>query len=71
MCTADVGMITSVWVEHYGEPYPDFRTQHQCRKFDKIHRWAKDHEIQVSMEEIKRARGSYNLTQPPVIDVEI
>lgn len=65
MCTADVGLVTGVWVESYGEPYPDFSTQHQCRDLGKIQEWAKDHELNVSMEEIVAARGPVSLHEPP------
>ncbi|KAK4455388.1 hypothetical protein QBC34DRAFT_374227 [Podospora aff. communis PSN243] len=27
---------------------PDFNTQHKCRDFERIHRWAKNHELKVS-----------------------
>ena len=65
MCTADIGLVTGVWVKGYGEPYPDFSTQHQCREFEKIQEWAKMHELKVSMKEIVAARGPVNLTGPP------
>ncbi|PVH72868.1 hypothetical protein DL98DRAFT_383901, partial [Cadophora sp. DSE1049] len=41
-CTADIGLVTAVWVDGYSEPYPDFSTRHQCRNFDKIRYWALD-----------------------------
>ncbi|KAJ5885559.1 hypothetical protein N7495_010069 [Penicillium taxi] len=42
MCTGDVGIVTHNWVEEYGI-YPDFSTQHKCRKFEKIVSWAEEH----------------------------
>jgi hypothetical protein len=65
MCTADIGLVTGLWVEHYGEPYPDFSTRHQCRNFEKVQEWAKKHELNVSMEDIIAIRGSVNMTKPP------
>ncbi|KAE9379888.1 hypothetical protein N431DRAFT_448721 [Stipitochalara longipes BDJ] len=65
-CTSDIGLVTAVWVESYGEPYPDFNTQHQCRNFEKVQTWAKYHELNVSMQEMVAARGSVNLTEPPI-----
>lgn len=65
MCTADIGLVTGVWVQSYGEPYPDFSTQHQCRNLEKVQDWAKNHELNVSMEDIVAARGLVNLPEPP------
>ncbi|KAJ5394014.1 uncharacterized protein N7487_011655 [Penicillium crustosum] len=42
MCAGDVGIVTMNWVEKFGI-YPDFSTQHKCRKFDKIVEWADEH----------------------------
>lgn len=53
-------------MESYGEPYPDFSTQHQCRNFENVQQWARTHGVNVSMEEIVAARGPFNLTEPPV-----
>ena len=66
MCTSDIGLVTGVWVDSYGEPYPDFSTRHQCHDFEKVKEWATSHELNVSMEEIVAARGSVNLTEPPI-----
>ncbi|KAL2060127.1 hypothetical protein VTL71DRAFT_9949 [Oculimacula yallundae] len=64
-CTADIGLVTAVWVDGYSEPYPDFSTQHQCRNFDKIREWALDRSLNVSMEEMVAARGVVSLPEPP------
>ncbi|KAI2613449.1 hypothetical protein GGR54DRAFT_328969 [Hypoxylon sp. NC1633] len=40
MCQGDVGIVTYNWVEGWSEAYPDFSTQHKCRKFDRIVEWA-------------------------------
>ena len=45
MCHADVGVITHNWVKDYPRPYPDFNTWHQCRDFENVLQWAKDHEM--------------------------
>ncbi|KAJ5202485.1 hypothetical protein N7449_004564 [Penicillium cf. viridicatum] len=42
MCVGDVGIVTMNWVEKFGI-YPDFSTQHKCRKFNKIVEWADEH----------------------------
>ncbi len=64
-CTADIGLVTAVWVDGYSEPYPDFSTRHQCRDFDKIRDWALDQALNVSMEEMVAARGQFSLSEPP------
>ena len=43
MCHADVGIVTSHWVEGRSRPYPDFSTAHRCRNFDVIHEWTEAH----------------------------
>lgn len=65
-CTADIGLVTAVWVDGYSEPYPDFSTRHQCRDFDKIRDWALDQALNVSMEEMVAARGQFSLSEPPM-----
>ncbi|KAF8850044.1 hypothetical protein BDZ45DRAFT_770933, partial [Acephala macrosclerotiorum] len=65
MCTADIGLVTGVWVESYGEPYPDFSTQHQWCNLEKVQEWAKNHELNVSMEDIIAARDPVSLPKPP------
>ncbi|QMW45716.1 hypothetical protein AFCA_009803 [Aspergillus flavus] len=44
MCQADVGIVTYNWVHPWGL-YPDFSTEHKCRKFDKIVEWADKHAL--------------------------
>ncbi|KAI1444276.1 hypothetical protein F5Y02DRAFT_428051 [Annulohypoxylon stygium] len=39
LCQGDVGIITYNWVKPWGI-YPDFSTEHKCRKLDKIMEWA-------------------------------
>ena len=64
-CTADIGLVTAVWVDGYSEPYPDFSTRHQCRNFDKIRDWAMNEALNVSMEQIVAARGDSSLLETP------
>ncbi|KAI0100721.1 hypothetical protein F4776DRAFT_676446 [Hypoxylon sp. NC0597] len=42
LCQGDVGIITYNWVKPWGI-YPDFSTEHKCRKLDKIVAWADKH----------------------------
>lgn len=46
MCHGDVGIITYNWVKPWGI-YPDFSTNHKCRKFEKIVEWADRHALPV------------------------
>ncbi|KAK0124173.1 hypothetical protein ONS95_009155 [Cadophora gregata] len=64
-CTADIGLVTAVWVDGYSEPYPDFSTRHQCRNFEMIRNWAMDRALNVSMEEVVAARGAVSLSDTP------
>ncbi|PYI28115.1 hypothetical protein BP00DRAFT_309233, partial [Aspergillus indologenus CBS 114.80] len=38
-CQADLTLIPFKWVSGYLEPWPDFRTTHQCKNFEKIREW--------------------------------
>ncbi|KAF2198139.1 hypothetical protein GQ43DRAFT_337235, partial [Delitschia confertaspora ATCC 74209] len=44
MCTLDIGVLGQVWYQPEGEeratPYVDFNTQHTCRDFEAIRKWA-------------------------------
>ncbi|OTA65064.1 hypothetical protein K449DRAFT_420806 [Hypoxylon sp. EC38] len=44
LCQGDVGIITYNWVKPWGI-YPDFSTEHKCRKLDKIVAWADKHAL--------------------------
>ena len=45
MCTVDIGVLGQVWWNR-NEPLalPDFNTQHKCRNFDAVRRWALEHQ---------------------------
>ena len=45
MCTVDVGVLGQVWWDR-DEPtaYPDFNTEHKCRNFEDVRRWAEVHQ---------------------------
>ncbi|POR38201.1 Uncharacterized protein TPAR_01601 [Tolypocladium paradoxum] len=42
ICHGDAGIVTYYWVKEYGL-YPDFSTQHKCRRLDNIIDWADRH----------------------------
>ena len=45
MCTVDVAVLGQVWWNKE-EPraYPDFNTEHKCRNFDDVRKWAEEHQ---------------------------
>ena len=46
MCTMDIGVFGSVWVNRTNpHPFVDFNTQHVCRDFNAIREWAREHQI--------------------------
>ncbi|KAE8441798.1 hypothetical protein EG329_004311 [Mollisiaceae sp. DMI_Dod_QoI] len=42
MCTADVGLVSFVWVEGQPGPVADFSTKHRCKDFEAIKQWTKE-----------------------------
>ncbi|KAF1964142.1 hypothetical protein BU23DRAFT_575930 [Bimuria novae-zelandiae CBS 107.79] len=42
-CNADVSLITWKWIKGYGNPWPDFRAKHECRNWDDVLDWTKEH----------------------------
>ena len=43
MCHADIEMVTFDWVESQPFPFPNFVVNRECRNWDKVLQWAKDH----------------------------
>jgi hypothetical protein len=45
MCTVDVGVLGQVWWnKEHPTAYPDFNTQHMCRNFEDVRKWAEAHQ---------------------------
>lgn len=48
-CTMDVGVMGQIWYQsspgQKPEPFVDFNTEHMCRNFEDIRRWAFEHQI--------------------------
>lgn len=44
MCTVDVGVFGQIWYRPLGEEgiasFVDFNTNHKCRNYDDVRRWA-------------------------------
>ncbi len=52
MCTVDVGVLGQVWIHPEApEAYVDFNTQHKCRNFDSIRRWAEERQMPAEVPE--------------------
>ncbi|KAJ5281326.1 hypothetical protein N7478_006698 [Penicillium angulare] len=46
MCTVDTGLLGQVWIyPDNPEPYHDFSSQHKCKNFEKIRRWAQINQL--------------------------
>ena len=45
MCHGDVSLHTYEWKDDYRWPWPSMQTEHQCRNWDKLVAWSKDHYI--------------------------
>jgi hypothetical protein len=45
MCTVNIGVLGQVWWDK-DEPtaYPDFNTEHKCRNYDSVRKWAEAHQ---------------------------
>jgi hypothetical protein len=46
MCTVDIGVLGQVWL-YPNEPtaYVDFNTNHKCRNFDDVRKWAEKNQM--------------------------
>ncbi|KAH8176412.1 tat pathway signal sequence [Sarocladium implicatum] len=45
MCHGDVSLHTYEWKDDYRWPWPSMQTTHQCRNWDKIMDWSRDHYV--------------------------
>lgn len=46
MCTVDTGVLGQIWIyPEDPEPYVDFNTQHRCKNFDDVRRWAEENQL--------------------------
>lgn len=46
MCTVDIGVLGQVWLyPQRPEAYVDFNTQHRCRNFEDVRRWAEENQL--------------------------
>lgn len=45
MCTVDVGVLGQVWWNRERPTaYPDFNTEHKCKNFEDVRKWAEAHQ---------------------------
>jgi hypothetical protein len=46
MCTVDIGVFGSVWVNKTSpHPFVDFNTKHVCRNFGQVREWAENNQM--------------------------
>lgn len=57
MCDADVGVITYNWVAVRDLPWPNFNVVHQCRNFDGVVEWGKNHNAPYNRVPVKKPSG--------------
>lgn len=50
MCTVDLGLLGQIWWDKgYPQAFPDFNTQHVCRDFEMVRKWAEDNQAPVEV----------------------
>lgn len=45
MCHGDISLHTYEWKDDYRWPWPSMQTEHQCRNWDKLMLWSKEHSV--------------------------
>ncbi|KAK1993872.1 hypothetical protein LX36DRAFT_537726, partial [Colletotrichum falcatum] len=43
ICNGDIAIITYDWRKGHKLPWPNFKVEHECKNWDKILRWSKEH----------------------------
>ena len=46
MCHGDISLHTYSWIDDYRWPWPSMQTQHQCKNWDNLMDWSKDHYVE-------------------------
>ena len=65
MCEASVDIVTYNWMVGQQYPFPDFNLHHQCRDFEAILQWRKEHEVDGALYETIRPPEDIVLVRPP------
>lgn len=47
MCHADIALVTFDWIDGYRKPFPNFNIEHECRSFDAVNSWAREHAYDI------------------------
>lgn len=46
MCIVDIGVLGRVWYNPSSPtPFPDFNTEHKCRNYEAVRKWAEQHQV--------------------------
>lgn len=48
MCQGDVAVLTYEWRDGMLNPYPDFKMERECRKWDNIMEWTKARHVDIN-----------------------
>lgn len=48
MCQADISLVTWQWVDRQELPFANFNVKHECRNWDSILEWTKNHQAAAS-----------------------
>lgn len=52
MCTVDIGLLGQIWWDkEHPQAFPDFNTEHICRNFEAVRKWAVDHQVPADVPE--------------------
>lgn len=51
MCKADVSLLTFDWIDNNRAPQPHFDIEHECKNWESIDGWAKDHAFDIFNEQ--------------------
>lgn len=71
MCSADVTLLTGVWVEGYPRLSADFNTLHKCRDYEAIMRWNEAHATRPeSYDHISKPTGAKEMAKPSWVKMQ-
>jgi hypothetical protein len=46
MCNVDIAVLGQVWYDKESPTaLPDFNTDHKCRNYDAVRKWAEEHQV--------------------------
>lgn len=71
MCSADVTLITGVWVEGYPRLSADFNTQHKCRDYETLIEWNQENANRPeSYAHLRKPEGAKQMPEPAWVKIQ-